>query len=973
VLALHAVSPRPIPGDVIDRFHQFHQRVRVALIAGYALFALGLVGVTSWLLVTERGAELARARDRSMVIARALEEHVRTSLAAVDTLLRDQVERTEAAGGLARISVATLHQNFQQQVRLVPQLRGMFTFDAGGFLFTTQLNRDVPRIDGREFDFVRAHRQSGDSGLFIGETRVSPVTGLPFIPMTRRIVASGGGFGGVMGAAVNPEYFQRFYQSLALGPGSAIGVLLADGKLLVRAPALPPGSVWDPAVSPLFVDGINRRDSGTLDFRSPRDGAARIASYRKLGSLPIVVVVSFEKDVVLQVWRSELAVKVAMAAAVLLLVGGLLLFTLRTIARRSADAARYEQSRAEATQSLAEAEERYRSLVETSPLGIVIHHLGVIEYANAGAADILGEAAPCDMHGRHLNDYVHPEDQAGVTQRLETLAARSGALPRKTYRAFRRDGRAIVIEARSVSFEQGGRRISQVVLHDITEERQAEAALRSSEARFAKIFAASPVAIVLSELGSGKCIQVNAAFENLSGYSSDEWQGRSAVDFDFWLDRDHAVWRATLAATGRAGPLDLRYRQKNGNEGFAVQESFVIEFDGEMRSLSFIQDITARKRAERSLTESEAKFREVFENASDAMWIVDVAVDGNMTYDDCNHTYANTIGRAVRDVSGRTPHDLFPQVTADRVVAHWRKCVETGQRVELTSREGISHGNRYLAIHLLPLKDAAGRVRKIAGVARDFTEIKRAEDEIRVLNLGLEQKIRRRTADLEAAYKELEAFSYSVSHDLRAPARAVAGFSQIMLDEHAGELSPEVRRLVDRIVAAGARMSELIDGLLVLTHVSRQDLQRRRVDMSALAAAVVHELRELDPSRDVEVTLQPGLVAEADPQLVRSLLQNLLGNAWKYSSRAEHAKIEFSAFNVDGRRVFVVRDNGAGFDMAYAQKLFGVFERLHTDAEFEGTGIGLATADRIVRRHGGSIRAEAQPGKGASFYFTLSA
>jgi PAS domain S-box-containing protein len=936
------------------------------------VFALVLGGLTAWLLVAEREAELARARDLSVVIARALEEHVQTSLAAVDALLRDQVERTEAAGGLARTSAATLHQNFQQHVRLVPQLRGLFTFDADGFLYTTQLNRDVPRIDGRDFDYVRVHRQGSSPGLFVGETRNSPVTGLSFIPMTRRIVANGGGFGGVMGAAVNPDYFELFYQSLALGPGSAIGVMLADGKLLVRAPMLPAGVVWNPSDSPLFIDGLSKRDAGTLEFRSPRDGETRIVSYRKLDSLPVVVAVSFEKDVVLRAWRSELALKLAMAAAVLLLVGGLLVFTLRTIGRSGEEAARFAQSRAEATQRLADAEERYRSLVETSPLGIVIHHLGVIEYANAGAAAIVGEAAAQDMYGRHLNDYVHPDDQAVVSQRIETLAERSVALPRNTYRVFRRDGCPILIEARSVSFEQGGRRISQVVLRDITEERQAEAALRSSEARFAKIFAASPVAIVLSDLVTGRCLQVNSAFEALSGYSSEEWAGHSSADFQFWLDRDHAVWRETLAETGRAGPLDLRYRNKSGGEGVAVQESFVIEFDGELRSLSFIQDITARKRAERSLTESEAKFREVFENASDAMWIVDVAEDGRMTYEDCNHTYANTISRAVRDVPGRTPHELFPPATADRILSFWKTCIDSGQRAELNWNEGISHGNRYLAIYLMPLKDAAGRVRKIAGVARDFTEIKRAEDEIRVLNLGLEQKIRRRTADLEAAYKELEAFSYSVSHDLRAPARAVAGFSQIMIEEHGGELTPESRRLIDRIVAAGARMSELIDGLLVLTHVSRQELQRRRVDMSAMAAAVMQELRELDPARAVEVSLQPGLFAEADPQMVRSLLQNLLGNAWKYTSRVVEAKIEFSAFNAEGRQVFVVRDNGAGFDMEYAQKLFGVFQRMHSDAEFEGTGIGLATVDRIVRRHGGSIRAEARPGEGASFYFTLS-
>jgi PAS domain S-box-containing protein len=955
----------------IDTVHHFHRRVRVALILGYALFALAVGGLTAWLIVDERDDALARSRELTEVIARALEEQARANLSAIDLVLRDQVGRIEAAGGLGRIPAPALHERLQQQVQLAPQLRGVFVFGPDSVLYATQLQSPVPAIDGRNFEYISHHRDHDSGTFYIGEPISSPMTGLRLLPMTRRINRRDGSFGGVVGAVVNPDYFEKFYQSLALGEASSIGVFRTDGKVLMRFPALPSSEPRDVSASPLFVQGVNKRDTGFLIFRALLDGHVRLVSYRKLADLPLVVAVTLRQDLMLRAWRDALRVKAALAAAVLLFAGGLLLLTLRLIERSRRAATESEQRRAAATLSLIEAEERYRLLVESSPVGLLIHHHGVIEYANPQAAAIFGESAPAVLLGKHTPDYVHPDDHPGLSS-SNGGPHRQQALPPRIFRVKRRDGGIALVESSSVSSLQGGRMLTQVVLRDITEERQAEQALRASEARFASIFAIIPVGIVLVDLDSGEAIQVNPAFEQLSGYSDAEWRGHKASDFGFWINRDDVRWRETLDTQGFAGPSDLRYRNRSGAEGYAQISSYVIEAGSGRKHISFVQDLTERKRAEQSLLYSETKFREVFENASDSMWIVNVAEDGRMSYEDCNQTYAETISSTVHEVRGRTPQELFSQGTADIIVARWTECVQSRRKVQVTSREGISHGNRYLSVYLLPLMDAAGRVHKIAGVARDFTEIKRAEDEIRVLNLGLEQKIRRRTADLEAAYHELEAFSYSVSHDLRAPARAVAGFSQILINEHADELGAESRRLLDRIAAAGGRMSELIDGLLVLTHVSRQELQRKRVDLSAMATAVLNELRELDPARRVEVGVQPGLFVEADPHMVRSLLQNLLGNAWKYSSRAAHAKIEFAAIDDDGQQVFFVRDNGAGFDMEYAQKLFGVFQRMHSDAEFEGTGIGLATVDRIVRRHGGRIRAEARPGEGASFYFTLS-
>ena len=251
------------------------------------------------------------------------------------------------------------------------------------------------------------------------------------------------------------------------------------------------------------------------------------------------------------------------------------------------------------------------------------------------------------------------------------------------------------------------------------------------------------------------------------------------------------------------------------------------------------------------------------------------------------------------------------------------------------------------------------------------------EENDRRMKAELERQVAERTSELQVANRELQSFSYSVSHDLRAPLRSIDGFSQAVIEDYAGQLDDQGRDYLNRVRAATQRMGHLIDDMLALSRVTLAEMQRGTVDLSALAAEVLAELQKNEPGRKVDWCIEPGLAAVGDAHLLRVLLFNLLGNAWKFTGKTANATIEFGAMqnaptqNTQGTRDYFVRDNGAGFDMTYADKLFGAFRRLHTTAEFPGTGIGLATVQRIIHRHGGQVRGEGAPGRGATFYFSL--
>jgi PAS domain S-box-containing protein len=378
-----------------------------------------------------------------------------------------------------------------------------------------------------------------------------------------------------------------------------------------------------------------------------------------------------------------------------------------------------------------------------------------------------------------------------------------------------------------------------------------------------------------------------------------------------------------------------------------------------------------QRRLVAQLRASEEMFRNIFESSPDA--IVGVNRDGRIVR--VNQQAERMFGYARAELVGAPVEMLVPERCA---VAHTRQRAgymqnphmrPMGGGLDLRARR--RDGTEFpVDIKLGPVESDSGPL--ILSTIRDISERKQAEEDIHRLNAELEQRVLERTAELQAANRELEAFSYSVSHDLRAPLRTIDGFSQAVLEDYANKLGDQGRDYLNRVRAATQHMGHLIDDLIKLARVARAEIKRETVDLSALAGEVLAALRKSEPGREVECRIEPGLTATGDARLLRVVLDNLLGNAWKFTGRQPRPCIEFGATgSADGAPAFFVRDNGAGFDMTYAGKLFGAFQRLHTLSEFPGTGVGLATVQRIVHRHGGRVWAEGAVGKGATFYFTL--
>ncbi len=496
------------------------------------------------------------------------------------------------------------------------------------------------------------------------------------------------------------------------------------------------------------------------------------------------------------------------------------------------------------------------------------------------------------------------------------------------------------------------------------QQQQTNKALKDSEQYNRMLFEQSPTGLALTDM-QGRLLDANPAFAEIIGYTVE--QVKELTDRDITpakYEQQEQQQLQRLKQHGRYGPYDKEYRHRNGQLIPVRLSGLIIERDGEPFIWSSIENIQQQKESEKL----RARLMSILESTPDFVGMA--TRGGQLQY--LNKAALQMLGvKKVEALGEQTFMDLLTESSVHTVL---EQAIPYAMEQDAWSGECELHlptgDNIPLLLVLIVHLSDEGEIEYLSVVGRDISEIRQARQALILKRDHLEELVKERTRSLEFANRELEAFSYSVSHDLRTPLRGIDGFSHALLDDYGEILDETAQDYLNRIRRAAQQMGGIIDAMLELARVNRHPLQLETVSLDQLAREAVQRLHDLEPARSLEIVIASGIEVQGDEHILRIVLENLIGNAWKYTAQKKVAYIEFGSTTRAGENVYFVRDNGAGFNMKYADKLFGAFQRLH-GAEFDGKGIGLATVQRCIRRLGGRVWGRGEEGKGAEFLFTL--
>ncbi len=633
----------------------------------------------------------------------------------------------------------------------------------------------------------------------------------------------------------------------------------------------------------------------------------------------------------------------------------------------------------EAAAALRESEARKTAILETSLDAIVsIDHKGVVREWNSAAQKIFGYRRE-EALGKRLEALIVPTSVTekylpGLADYLVTGVASLIGRPVEVL-ARRQNGEQFPIELALTQIPSSDPAFYTAFIRDITDRKNAEEALRRSETRKAAVLETALDAIISVD-HDGKVIEWNPSAERIFGFSRELAIGRDMAEL-IVPKSNHELHRkglARLLQSGRGRILGQRTEvmalRANGAE-FPVELTIAkIPGDGPLVYTSFIRDITERRRTEEALRKSEERFRLLVEGVEDyAIYMLDT--HGRITT--WNAGAERIMGYRAQEIIGRRFHRFYTPDDVERKKPDQALAVATAEgRFQDERWQVRKDGTQYWASFVITaLRDENGKLTGFSTIARDITKRKHAEDEIRRLNTELERRVQERTAELQAAYQEMEAFSYSISHDLRAPLIHIAGFVEMLKSDLGPKIDDKSNRHLQTICDSTETMGRMIADLLTFSRIGRAEMHKVRFSLTDTIKDVRRDLQAQTLNRKITWTIPEFPEIYGDPFLLRQAMFNLIGNALKFTRKRDEAKIEIGVESTGKEHVFSVRDNGAGFDMKYTSKLFGVFQRLHPASEFEGTGIGLANVRRIIGRHGGRTWAEGVVDGGANFFFSL--
>ncbi len=927
------------------------------------VFAL-LVMAAFWIAAVALGRHdlartLAEVDDQNINLARTLSAHAARTIDYADRLALQVKARHEQSGRAFDLGGFGRDGGINRTI-----VSGIAIVDARGNVrqFDAPLTAPPNLADREHF---KVHTQADAGQPYVSPPLLSQVHSRYIIVVSRRLNRRDGAYDGSVGVAINPDSFTDFFRTIELGEQGVISLIGLDGFVRARNTGGGDGIGQDVRKSPPFAQ-YAKRETGTARYRSVIDGVTRRVAFRRLDNYPLVLQVGEAEEAVLAEVNGRaraLYTGAALASLLAICAAAALLVMVR---RREQDATR----RHDVERELALSHQRRDALMQGIPAPAYLKDRGGRFVAVNRAWYERFDFAPGYAIGRTAYE-VFPAAFADARAREDRLVVATRTeqrIERTTVVA----GKSLWIETvKTPIFDERGE-VSGIVgiSYDVTARRTAEEELRASEERFRQFSDSVDAVFWMTDLDPQRVVYVNRAFTQIWGvevaalYANPRLRtdaihvddrARVAAEFEQWLrDAPAAVYRAEYRIVRPDG--GVRWIRDRGTK--------LLDAQGAVYRLQGIaDDISEQREAELALADSQQRRDALLESIPDVAWLKHR--DGH--YIAVNRAWSKRYGIDAEHAVGLTDADLFPPARAAMLAAEEAQVISAREERRFERQVEIAGQARWVEAIKTPLIDRDGVVTSVVGVSRDITERIRTAELVRGMNAALSQK----AAELTAANQELEAFAYSVSHDLRAPLRHVDGFVNL-LQKHAGSaLDGTGRHYLERIIGASATMARLIDDLLRFSRTSRADLRNAPVALDKVVSEIVRELAAESGGRSIEWSVGKLPVVQGDFGLLRQAFYNLLENAVKYTRPQSAPRIEITCTEKSADAVIMIRDNGVGFDMQYSHKLFGVFQRLHRADEFEGTGIGLANVARIVQRHGGRVWAEGVKGRGAAFFVAL--